>query len=140
MVPFSEKYRIQAAWHPHALVHDPNEVATPASMEKLLAMSTSFVINLDIGHYTAGNNDAVGFLRKHHDRITHLHVKDRKRDQGPNLQLGAGDTPIRDCATLIRDNRWPIMLILEREYRDAPGTAVEQTRWQLDYVRSLLES
>ena len=140
MVAFSEKYRIRAAWHPHALVQDPNEVATPASMEKLLAMSTSFVINLDIGHYTAGNNDAAAFLRKHHDRITHLHVKDRKRDQGPNVQLGAGDTPIRECATLIRDNRWPIMLILEREYRDAPGTAVEQTRWQLDYVRSLLES
>ena len=115
-------------------------MATPASMEKLLAMSTSFVINLDIGHYTAGNNDGAAFLRKHHDRITHLHVKDRKRDQGPNVQLGAGDTPIRECATLIRDNRWPIMLILEREYRDAPGTAVEQTRWQLDYVRSLLES
>jgi hypothetical protein len=139
MIPFSEKYRIQAAWHPHALVNDPNEVATPASMEKLLAMSASFVINLDIGHYTAGNNDSAAFLRKHHARITHLHVKDRKRDQGPNVQLGTGDTPIKECATLIRDNRWPVMLILEREYRDAPGSPVEQTRWQLDYVRSLLE-
>jgi sugar phosphate isomerase/epimerase len=139
MIPFSEKYRIQAAWHPHALVNDPNEVATAASMEKLLAMSASFVINLDIGHYTAGNNDSAAFLRKHHARITHLHVKDRKRDQGPNVQLGTGDTPIKECATLIRDNRWPVMLILEREYRDAPGAPVEQTRWQLDYVRSLLE-
>ena len=140
MVPFSEKYRIQAAWHPHALVDDPNEVATPASMEKLLAMSSSFVVNLDIGHYTAGNNDAAAFLRKHHTRITHLHVKDRKRNQGPNVQLGTGDTPITECVKLIRDNRWPIMLILEREYRDAPGTAVEQTRWQLDYVKSLLQA
>ena len=139
MVAFSEKYRIQAAWHPHALVNDPNEVATPASMEKLLAMSASFVINLDIGHYTAGNNDSAAFLRKHHARITHLHVKDRKRDQGPNVQLGTGDTPIKECARLIRDNRWPVMLILEREYRDAPGSPVEQTRRQLDYVRSLLD-
>ena len=140
IAPLSEKYRIQAAWHPHALVDDPNEVASPASMEKLLAMSKSFVINLDIGHYTAGNNDAAAFLRKHHDSITHLHVKDRKRNQGPNVQLGAGDTPIKECATLIRDHRWPIMLTLEREYRDAPGTAVEQTRWQLDYLKSLLEA
>jgi sugar phosphate isomerase/epimerase len=140
MVPFSEQYRIQAAWHPHALVNDPNEVATPASMEKLLAMSASFVVNLDIGHYTAGNNDSVAFLRKHHERITHLHVKDRKRNQGPNVQLGTGDTPLKECATLIRDNRWPVMLILEREYRDAPGTPVEQTRWQLDYLKSLLEA
>ncbi|HET9383907.1 MAG TPA: TIM barrel protein [Gemmatimonadales bacterium] len=138
IAPFSEKYAIKAAWHPHAEVQDPNEVATPESMEKLLSMSKSFVINLDIGHYTAGNNDAVAFLRKHHDRITHLHVKDRKRDKGPNVQLGTGDTPIKACATLIRDNGWPITLLLEREYRDAPGTPVEQTRWQLNYVKSLL--
>ena len=138
--PVAEKYNIKAAWHPHAQVQDPNEVATPESMEKVLAMSKAFVVNLDIGHYTAGNNDAVAFLRKHHDRITHLHIKDRRRNDGPNVQLGTGDTPIKECAALIRDNKWPIMLILEREYRDAPGTAVEQTRWQLDYVKSLLEA
>jgi sugar phosphate isomerase/epimerase len=138
VAPFSEKYGIKAAWHPHAQVNDPNEVATRESLEKLLGMSKAFVVNLDIGHYTAGNNDAVAFLRAHHDRITHLHVKDRKRNNGPNVQLGTGDTPISECATLIRDNKWPIMLILEREYRDAPGTAVEQTRWQLNYLTSLL--
>ena len=140
MVPFAEKYGIKPSWHPHAQIQDPNEVATPESMEKLLAMSKQFVINLDIGHYTAGNNDAVAFLRKHHDRITHLHVKDRKRDNGPNVQLGTGDTPIRECAALIRDNKWPISLILEREYRDAPGTPVEQTRWQIEYLKGLLNT
>ncbi len=140
VAPFSEKYNIKAAWHPHAQIHDPNEVATPESMEKLIGMSKSFVLNLDIGHFTAGNNDAVAFLRKHHERITHLHIKDRKRMDGPNVQLGTGDTPIKECATLVRDNKWPIMFILEREYRDAPGTAVEQTRWQLNYVKGLLEA
>jgi sugar phosphate isomerase/epimerase len=140
VAPFAEKYGIKAAWHPHAQVNDPNEVATRESLEKLLAMSKAFVVNLDIGHYTAGNNDAVAFLRAHHDRITHLHVKDRKRDNGPNVQLGTGDTPIKECAALIRDNKWPIMLILEREYRDAPGTPVEQTRWQAGYLTSLLEN
>lgn len=136
----AEKYNIKAAWHPHAQIQDPNEVATPRSMELLLGMSNAFVLNLDIGHFTAGNNDATAFLRTHHARITHLHIKDRKRMDGPNVQLGTGDTPIKECATLIRDNKWPIMLILEREYRDAPGTPVEQTRWQLDYVKGLLES
>ena len=140
VAPFAEKYKIKAAWHPHAQVQNPNEVATPRSMELLLGMSTAFVINLDIGHFTAGNNDAVAFLRKHHDRITHLHIKDRQRNDGPNVQLGTGDTPIKECAALVRDNKWPIMFILEREYRDAPGTAVEQTRWQLNHVKSLLET
>ena len=140
IVPFSEKYNIKAAWHPHAQVQDPNEIATPESIEKVLALSKSFVVNLDIGHFTAGNNDSVAFIRKHHERITHLHIKDRRRNDGPNVQLGTGDTPIKEVASLIQKNRWPIMLILEREYRDAPGTAVEQTKWQLDYLKAALES
>jgi len=102
-------------------------------------MSKSFVINLDIGHYTAGNNDAVAFLRKHHDRITHLHIKDRQRNQGPNVQLGTGDTPIKECLTLIRDSHYPIICLLEREYR-GPGSPVEETKWQMDYMKKILES
>ena len=139
LIPFAEKYKIKPAWHPHAMVNDPNEVATPASMEKLLAMSRLFAINLDIGHFTAGNNDAADFLKKHHDRITHIHVKDRKRDGGPNVALGTGDTPIKQCLSLIRDNKWPIYGIIEREFR-GPGTPVDETKGQLDYLRQILET
>jgi len=137
LIPFAEKYKIRPAWHPHAMVQDSNEVATPESMEKLLAMSNYFAINLDIGHYTAGNNDAVAFLKKHHDRITHIHIKDRKRDGGPNVALGTGDTPIKECLTLIRDNKWPIYGIIEREFR-GPGSPADETKGQLDYLRQLL--
>ena len=140
LVPFAEKYRIRPAWHPHAMVNDPNEVATPESMEKLLAISKQFAINLDIGHFTAGNNDAADFLKKHHDRITHIHVKDRKRNGGANVALGTGDTPIKECLTLIRENKWPIYGIIEREYRDAPGDAVEQTKSQMEYLKQILNS
>ena len=140
IVPFAEKYRIRPAWHPHAMVNDPNEVATPESLEKLLAISKQFAINLDIGHFTAGNNDAADFLKKHHDRITHIHVKDRKRNGGANVALGTGDTPIKECLTLIRDNKWPIYGIIEREYRDAPGDAVEQTKSQMEYLKQILNS
>lgn len=138
LVPFAEKYKIRPAWHPHAMVTDPNEVATPEGMEKLLAMSRQFAINLDLGHFTAGNNDAADFLKKHHDRITHVHIKDRKRNNGPNVALGSGDTPIKECLTLIRDNKWPIYGIIEREYRDAPGNAVQQTKAQMDYLKQIL--
>lgn len=140
LVQFAEEYKIKAAWHPHAMVNDPNEVATPESMEKLLAMSKQFVINLDIGHFTAGDNDAAVFLKKHHERITHIHIKDRKRNGGPNVALGRGDTPIKECLTLIRDNKWPIYGIIEREYRDAPGDAVEQTKSQIEYLKQILNS
>lgn len=139
LVPFAEKYKIKPAWHPHALVNDSNEVASVTSMEKLLAMSKHFAINLDIGHFTAGNNDAADFLKKHHDRITHIHVKDRKRNAGPNVALGTGDTPIKECLTLIRDNKWPIYAVIEREFR-GPDTPVNETKGQLDYLKKILEA
>jgi len=139
LIPFAEKYKIKPAWHPHAMVNDPNEVATPETLEKLLGMSKYFAVNLDIGHYTAGNNDAVAFLKKHHDRITHLHIKDRKRDNGPNVALGTGDTPIKECLTLLRDNKWPIYAIIEREFR-GPGTPADETKGQLEYLKRILEA
>lgn len=134
---FAEKYNIMPAYHPHAQVQDPNEIATVASLETLIAMSPLSRVNLDLGHFTAGNNDAVAFLRTHHDRVTHLHVKDRRRNGGPNVALGTGDTPIRECLQLIRDNKWDIVCALEREYRPG-GDNMTEIKGQMDYMRQCL--
>src|SRR5207244_11964679 len=80
LVPFAEKHKINVAMHGHSNVKDPDEFATPESFAKALAMSKNFRINLDIGHFTAANYDAVQFIRDHHDQITHLHLKDRKKN------------------------------------------------------------
>lgn len=135
--PFAEKYKIKPSWHTHAMVGDPNEVATPESLQKLLDMSPFFVVNLDIGHFTAGNNDAVAYIKEHHARITHIHVKDRKRDNGPNVEWGTGDTPIVKCLQLIRDNHYPIYCIVEREYKGT-GTPLEETQKDIDYMKRVL--
>jgi sugar phosphate isomerase/epimerase len=135
--PFAEKYKIKPAWHTHAMVGDPNEVATPESLQKLLDMSPYFVVNLDIGHFTAGNNDAVAYIKEHHDRITHIHVKDRKRDNGPNVAWGTGDTPIVRCLQLIRDNHYPIYCLVEREFKGT-GTPFEETKKDIDYMKRAL--
>lgn len=137
LVPFVTKYKIVPAFHTHAEVDDPNEIASTASLSKLMALSDDFRICLDIGHFTAGNNDAVSYLREHHDRITHIHVKDRKRNKGPNVEWGTGDTPIRECLTLIRDNRYPIPCLIEREFK-GNDTPLEETRKDLEYMKSTL--
>jgi sugar phosphate isomerase/epimerase len=62
---------------------------------------------VDIGHFVAGNNASpVDFIKRHHARITHVHVKDRTKNNGGNTPFGQGDTPIVEVLRLIRDNRW----------------------------------
>jgi sugar phosphate isomerase/epimerase len=139
LVPFAEKYRIRPAFHTHAMVDDPNEVAAPESLRKLMALSPMFMVNLDIGHFVAGNNDPVAYLREHHGRITHIHVKDRKRNQGANLPWGEGETPIKECLTLIRDQKYPIVAVIEREYRGG-GTGLEESQKCYAYMKRMLLS
>ena len=88
-------------WHNHANVADSTEVGSVESYERLFAMSRMFKANLDIGHFVAGNNDPVAFIRRHHDRISHLHLKDRRRNNGPNQPWGQGDTPVREVLRLL---------------------------------------
>jgi sugar phosphate isomerase/epimerase len=137
LVPFVERSKIRPAFHTHAEVNEPNEVASIDSLQKLMKMSPEFRICLDIGHFTAGNNDAAAYIREHHDRITHIHVKDRKRNGGPNVEWGTGDTPIKECLRLIRDNSYPIYCIVEREFQGA-GTALDETRKDLEYMKDAL--
>jgi sugar phosphate isomerase/epimerase len=135
--PFAEKYQIYPSFHTHAEVNDANEIASVASLDRLLAASPAFRVCLDIGHFTAGNNDAVAYMREHHDRITHIHVKDRKRDNGPNVKWGTGDTPIAQCLDLIRDRKWDIPAFVEREFR-GEGSPFEETAGDLNYMRDIL--
>jgi sugar phosphate isomerase/epimerase len=140
LAPAAEKYGISPAFHPHAEVEDPNEVASQESLTGLLEFSPAFRVCLDIGHFVAGNNDPIAFLQKHHERITHLHVKDRRRNKGPHVAWGEGDTPIKECLHLIRNNRWPIIALAEREYDDGVRTPYEQTRANIQAMRDMLSS
>ena len=102
-------------------------------------MSPLFYVTLDIGHFTAGNNDAVAFIRQHHGRIINIHVRDRKRNNGPNRPFGQGDTPIADVLRLIRDNRDAIRCYLEYEYGSF-RPSVDEVKTCFDYCKRVLAS
>jgi sugar phosphate isomerase/epimerase len=136
LVPFAERYRMDLGFHNHTAVLNPNEVASVDSFEKLFALSPRMKANLDTGHFVAGNNDALDFLNKHPDRITHLHMKDRKRNEGPNLPWGEGDTPLKEILLTVRDRKLPIPAIVEYEYRGSGGLA--ETIRCMDYMRRTL--
>lgn len=125
MVPFAAKHQMPVAVHNHSNVTDPNEFATVESLSTALTLSPLFRINLDIGHFTAANYDAVAYIREHHASITNLHLKDRKKDQGPNTAWGTGDTPIRQVLQLLKKERWPIRAYIEYEHRGGAGPVEE---------------
>ena len=137
LVPFAEGHKMFVAMHNHNNLFDPDQFATAESFEKALAISEYFYVTLDIGHFTAGNNDAVAFIRKHHDRIVNIHIRDRKRNNGPNRPFGQGDTPIKEVLQLIRDNHYPIRCYIEYEYGSF-RFSVEEVKACLEYCRQAL--
>ena len=84
VAPFAEKYKLTVGVHGHSNLKDPNEFATPESFVKAMAMSKYIGVNLDIGHFSAAGFDPIEFIQAHHDRITNLHLKDRKKNDGDN--------------------------------------------------------
>jgi len=116
VAPFADKHRMMIGYHGHSDVKDPDEFATPESFATALSYSKYHGINLDIGHFTAANFDAVPFIKAHHARITNLHLKDRKRNQGPNVPWGEGDAPIKEVLQLLKRERYPFPANIEFEY------------------------
>jgi len=125
MAPFAAKHKMPVAMHNHSNVTDPNEFATLVSLAAALKLSPLFRINLDIGHFTAANYDAVAYIREHYASITNLHLKDRKKAQGDNTAWGTGDTPIREVLQLLKKERWPIRAYIEYEHKGEAGPVDE---------------
>ena len=139
LVPFAAKHKVPVAMHNHSNITDPNEFATPASFTTALALSPQFRINLDIGHFTAADFDALAFLEAHHDRITNLHLKDRKKAQGDNVPWGSGDTPIRQVLTWLKQKKSPVRAYVEYEYPGTRGAVAEVTAC-VDFAKQALTS
>ena len=133
----AERHGMPAAMHNHSRV-DPNEFTTPADFERALRLggSAPIAVNLDVGHMVAAGHDPLACLAAHHARIVTLHLKDRRRNQGPNVPWGEGDTPIRETLLMLRDEGWSIPANIEYEYPG--GDTLTELRRCLDYCRDVL--
>jgi sugar phosphate isomerase/epimerase len=116
LVEAADRNKMFVGFHGHVAV-------TPEMWEKAFSYGKYAGANVDIGHYIAGNNTSpLPFIERYHERVTHLHVKDRKFDLGPNVEFGTGDTPIKEVLQTIRDKKWQIPAIIEFEIPLPAGT------------------
>ena len=81
--------------------------------------------------------DPVAYMQANHANLTHLHLKDRKRDQGANTPWGTGDTKIKEVLALLKREKCPIRAYVEYEYQGTAG-AVEEVKKCLDYSKAAL--
>jgi sugar phosphate isomerase/epimerase len=113
---FADKHGLMVGYHGHA-------ETGPADWTEAFGYAAHNGANVDIGHFVAGGHGSpIPFMQQHHARITHIHVKDRKLNDGPNVPFGTGDTPIVDVLRLIRDNAWNIQATIEFEYPVPAGS------------------
>lgn len=136
VAPAAARAKMRVGMHNHSKI-DPNEFATPESFATAMKAGEFIVINLDIGHFTAADFDAVAFLREQHNQIVTLHIKDRRKAQGPNVAFGEGDTPIGPVLRLLRDQKWAIPANIEYEY--SGGDTVEEVGKCLEYCKRQLD-
>jgi sugar phosphate isomerase/epimerase len=120
---FAMKHKMRVGFHNHSRVR-PDEFTTPADFAAAMAGRSPYMgINLDIGHFFAAGFDPVAFIREHHDRIYSLHLKDRKREQGPDYPFGKGETPVREVLLLLKKERYPIPGFIEWENKEGDVVA-----------------
>lgn len=136
VAPFADKYKVTVSMHGHSNLTDPNEFAKPESFAQALALSKYIGVNLDIGHFFAAGHDPVAYIEEHHERITNLHLKDRKKDNGPNTPWGQGDTPIKQVLQLLKRKKYDIPANIEYEYRGEDTVA--EVRKCLQYCKDAL--
>ncbi len=131
----AKKNKVKVAYHGH-------EQQTPDFWDTALAQSKGNAMNPDLGHYVAAGNTApLDLLRKHHRRISSMHLKDRTTPANgrKNLMWGEGDTPIGDILGLMQQEKYRFPATIELEYAIPEGSdAVKEVARCVDYAREQL--
>lgn len=79
-----KRFGLQTVYHPHAETHIEYEDQIERLMEATDPAVVSFC--LDTGHHAYRGGDPISFMRKHHQRISYLHLKSVDRDKQKEVE------------------------------------------------------
>ncbi len=137
LAPIATKHKMFIGVHNHSNLSDPDALNNEESFIKSFSYGPDVMATLDTRHFTAANGDCIDFLSKHHERTSSVHLGDRKKNQGRSAPFGQGDAPIIEVLHMIRDNEWPIVVLLEFEHGTL-RTGVAETQLMFDYCKRAL--
>lgn len=135
----ASKHKVYIGYHAHLQ-------ATDTAWDAALAQSPYNSLNLDCGHYIAAggpNTTAtlLALIEAKHDRITSMHIKDRKNKEngGQNVVWGQGNTPLKDILGLLKSKKYKFPASIELEYDIPAGSdAVQETKKCVEYAKAIL--
>jgi sugar phosphate isomerase/epimerase len=135
LAPFADKHQFNVAFHGHTfgLFDNTDDYAS------VFGLSKYYRANLDIGHFTAACGDAVAFLKLNHDKVTTLHVKDYKTQEGPSMPWGTGDTPIKPVLQYLKSVKFPGVVEVEYDYPIPEGSnSIAEVKKCVQYMKDAL--
>lgn len=131
-------------------------VETPEETARLLEMTDPAVLGLvfDTGHYRFGGGDPLSGLKRHADRIWHVHFKDHSPAvsaqsralgrggvesvaHGVFCELGAGDVDFPAVIAQLRAMRYDGWIVVEQDVLPGMGSPRESAQRNRDYLRSI---
>jgi sugar phosphate isomerase/epimerase len=119
---YAAKRKLNIAFHTHGQGGE-------SGFAKVLGASKYTALNLDVGHYFGVTGQSpVPVIEKYHDRISSLHLKDRKGPVdgkgGPNMPFGQGETPLKEILKLMKQKKYKFPASIEYEYETPQGSDV----------------
>ena len=131
-------------------------IETPEETSRLLDETDPRLLGLcfDTGHWTFAGGDPVEGIRKHRDRIWHVHFKDhdprvaaesrRQAWDGPAsighgvfCELGKGDVNFHAVKTELADIGYDGWVVVEQDVLPGMGTPLESAVRNREYLRSI---
>jgi hypothetical protein len=139
---FATKHQMMVGYHGHGNLTNPEAFGRLGAWEQSFWYSKYNGANVDIGHFFAANGfSPAEWIQENHTRITHVHLKDRKANNGPNMPWGQGDTPIREILQLMKKEKYRFQATIEFEYPVPEGsTLLAEVGKCVEFCKNALEA
>jgi inosose dehydratase len=136
--------------------HCAGYVETPSEIDTLLSLTDPLLVGLvlDMGHYMFGGGNPLDALKKHKERIWHIHFKDchpgiaaKSRNEGWDYfksvangvfcELGKGSVDFKSIVSELKAQKYSGWIVVEQDVLPGMGNPKVCAQRNRDYIKSL---